>query len=281
VSESCKFFTWNSLTRNCGIRDYSPNGMVNADSAGIVGAKALNFSMILTGVTYVGKALGINNGNSLDCQFSCQQNDDCQSWTWNAAGGFNSEVCVNNYGRTDRKLPVPASSKIVSGPKNCPPPGTILQNEEILRKGNLLTTVPFLTKEFKISFDVLISNFASQVQGILRFTSTGGNCCAVGDRLPGVWLSSNKKFYIRFALNGNGDSGYSGTIATSGEWINLEISQTLIANKYIFEIKINQKSVYHVENKQAKVFEQVKVFTAGPYSQALDGKIRKLVLETE
>ena len=95
--------------------------MVNADSAGIVGAKALNFSSIFTGKTYVGKALKISNGNSLDCQFSCQENEDCKSWTWNEAGGSNSEVCVNNYGETDRELFVGASSKIVSGPKFCPP----------------------------------------------------------------------------------------------------------------------------------------------------------------
>ena len=104
-------------------RSYSPNGIVKADSAGKVGAKALNFLPILEGKTYVGKALGISDGNSLDCQVSCQENEDCQSWTWNEEHSSNSEVCVHNYGKTDRKLPVPASSKIVSGPKFCPGKG--------------------------------------------------------------------------------------------------------------------------------------------------------------
>ena len=101
-------------------RNYSPNAMINASPVGVVAAKAHKFVPIFNGVTLVGKALTISNGNSLDCQFSCQENEDCKSWTWNEAGGSNSEVCVNNYGRTDRKLPVPASSKIVSGPKFCP-----------------------------------------------------------------------------------------------------------------------------------------------------------------
>ena len=108
---------------------------------------------------------------------------------------------------------------------------TILQNEElILKKGYLLTTVPFLWKEFKLSFDVFISKFTSGWQNIVHFT-TGGNDPDYGERIPGVWIADDKQFHIRFALNGNGDGGYRGTVATSGEWIHLEISQTLIDNK--------------------------------------------------
>ena len=106
-----------------------------------------------------------------------------------------------------------------------------MQNGElILRKNNLLTTIPSIGKEFRITVDVLISNFVGSWQSIVHFTAAG-DCCNVGDRVPGVWIASNKQFYIKFALNGYGDGGYLGTIATSGEWINLDISQTLIANK--------------------------------------------------
>ena len=53
----------------------------------------------------------------------------------------------------------------------------------------------------------------------------------MGDRVPAVWINPNKEFLIDFALNGKGNSGYAGTTATSGEWIYLEISQTLFDNK--------------------------------------------------
>ena len=75
--------------------------MVNGSPFLKSGAKALKFSPIINGKNLVGKALGIVGGTSQDCQNSCQENDDCRSWTWNAAGGSNSEVCVHNYGRTE------------------------------------------------------------------------------------------------------------------------------------------------------------------------------------
>ena len=50
--------------------------------------------------------------------------------------------------------------------------------------------------------------------------------------------------------------------------------------QYIFEIKIMQKTVFHVENKQAEVFSKVKVFAADFETGTLDGMIRKLDLDT-
>ena len=67
----------------------------------------------------VGKKVLIQGGGSFDCQQSCQQDENCNSWTWNKAGALNSETCVHNYGITVRKLSVGSQSNIISGPKTC------------------------------------------------------------------------------------------------------------------------------------------------------------------
>ena len=100
-------------------RTYSPNAIVNASPLQIIGTKTNVYSPIFDGKVFVGQALEIAGGNSFDCQRSCQSNYHCLSWTWSAAGGYNPEICVHNYGRTQRKLSVPVASKIVSGPKYC------------------------------------------------------------------------------------------------------------------------------------------------------------------
>ena len=99
----------------------------------------------------------------------------------------------------------------------------------VLKKNNLLYTVPTLSKQFTVSFDVYINKFVSY-QSILRLTSTDVNCCNLGDRVPGVWIYGGK-FYISFALNGNANKVYHGTVAKAGEWISVKISQNLINSK--------------------------------------------------
>jgi len=148
--------------------------------------------------------------------------------------------------------------------------------EFLLKKNNLLETLPSIGKEFSISFDVFINKFGPSWQNILHLTSTGRDCCNWGDRVPAVWISSKKQFYICSALNGGGDSCYHGTVANAGEWISVEISQTFSNYKYEYEIKINGQSVYKVDNNKAQEFENVKVFAADNFYTSLDGKIRKL-----
>ena len=134
VAKSCEFFTF--ISGNCGIRcfnhllrgpfivlriyrTYSPKAYINASPLQKLGTKTEIPSPILDGKVFVGQALEILGGNSLDCQRSCQRDYNCISWTWNEEGGLNPEICVHNYGITQRKLTVPTGSKIISGPKFC------------------------------------------------------------------------------------------------------------------------------------------------------------------
>merc|ERR1719318_651905 len=133
VAKSCEFFTFNKGTGNCGIRTYSPKAYINASPDGRVGTKNILFPT-LDGKVFVGDALNISGGNSLDCQRSCQHDENCISWTWNEKGGSNSEICVHNYGKTQRKLFVRGSKiiscDVVTDVESCVPgkgPWTVIQ----------------------------------------------------------------------------------------------------------------------------------------------------------
>jgi len=109
---SCQFFTYNSGF--CGIRDYTPGGIVTGSPQQQIGSK--NGEVLpCNGKVFVGKAVKIPGGNSFDCQTSCQKDPLCNSWTWKKT----ESICSHNYGQTQRKLPTPPASGIVSGPKFC------------------------------------------------------------------------------------------------------------------------------------------------------------------
>ena len=97
----------------------------------------------------------------------------------------------------------------------------------------LVKTLPTLGKEYRVSFDIFINSFNTGWESVLHLTATGKDCCNYGDRVPAVFINGgSKKFHISSALNGNGNSYYNvPSSLRTGEWINVEISQSLINNK--------------------------------------------------
>ena len=48
----------------------------------------------------------------------------------------------------------------------------------------------------------------------------------------------------------------------------------------MYQIRINQQKVYEIQNKEAKSFNNVKVFAADNFYKTLNGKIKNLKIET-
>ena len=67
-----------------------------------------------------------------------------------------------------------------------------------VQKGNLLAVIPEWGPNFRITFDLNIhSLYSSRSDGwanVLHFTSSGKDCCSIGDRIPGLW--TNSKEYV-------------------------------------------------------------------------------------
>ena len=100
-----------------------------------------------------------------------------------------------------------------------------------ISKNNQLFLLDFLEKEYKIYFEVFISQVKTDLyQSLIHFT-LGGNINKYGDRTPAVWITNNKAVHITSAISGNKNSGDNICCVKEGKWIKMEISQTLKEGK--------------------------------------------------
>ena len=77
---------------------------------------------------------------------------------------------------------------------------------------------PFFKLEIKIKMN------KDRSGRILQFT-TGGNCCDLGQRIPGIYTNKNYGFHFTFGMNGNGNRhiDYNGLAADT--WYTIVVSQ--------------------------------------------------------
>ena len=107
----------------------------------------------------------------------------------------------------------------------------IYLKERAITKGEIIAFLPLITKEFKISFDVMIKTYSkvAQFENVIHLT-TDGDKKKYGDRIPGVWFL-NKRLYIFTALNNNKNTMFhSSQNFDPGKWIHIEMSQTKDTN---------------------------------------------------
>ena len=84
--------------------------------------------------------------------------------------------------------------------------------------------VPFLGKEFVISFELFINKLAgAHWQSVIHLT-TDGNNAKLGDRIPGIWIMRSKQLVVIFALNGENAWKDVGAVEEN-KWIKVQISQ--------------------------------------------------------
>ena len=137
-----------------------------------------------------------------------------------------------------------------------------------------MKTIAVLPKQFDISFDFRPTKWIGGWTSILHLT-TGGNCCGVGGRIPGIF-PLNQKLAISFAINGNGNYYFWTPKLTLNHWSNIRLTQRLIGKNYIYQVTLNGKSVHKVINKKPQIFKNVKVYVADPWYNAQPGFIRNI-----
>jgi len=177
----------------------------------------------------------------------------------------NRGACVVDYTPT----PVPSSGFIVQSPLE-------------LKRDHLITVLPFLGSQYKITFDLYISSYLSHHwSSVIHFTQNGESQ-EYGDRNPAIWISHEKKFHCTSAINGqlnyHTDSRPNYPVKT---WIPIVVSQTLVDKKFVYEVKINGETVITIVNKLPQQFEAVKVYAGDPWFPAQAGKINNLKVLTQ
>merc|ERR1719430_1462362 len=154
-------------------------------------------------------------------------------------------------------------------------------NEIKLEKNKKLDELPYIGKEFSVSFELFLDSYpAADVPfaSVLHLT-LGENMAKMGDRIPAVWIMPSKEIHVVSAVSGK-ISGKEKYPVESGKWVKMEINQKLVDGKYMFEVLINGESKRSEENTTPAKYDNIKVFAGDDWYPAADGKIRNLMIST-
>ena len=158
-----------------------------------------------------------------------------------------------------------------------------LGTEHKIKRNQLLTTIPLLAKEWRLSLELKVDNFGSSFKQVLHMSIGGkgvGKFAKYGDRTPAIWTHPSRGFLISSAVRGKQSFGrYIKKLPSPGEWVKIEIGQALGSSEMIYFIAINGRRMVSVTNPEASEFENVMVFTSSPWYSPVSGSIRNLVVE--
>ena len=156
--------------------------------------------------------------------------------------------------------------------------------EHELSQNHLLTTLPKMTKEWKVSLEVNPTDYIfTGYANVLHLTIGGkglGSSAKVGDRIPAIRIHKTRGVMISSALNGK--AAYTKTykvIPPVREWTSIEVSQSLVGTKYFYSISLDNKNVLKVENKKPVELTNVKVFAGSPWYTARKGFLQNLEVQ--
>ena len=99
-------------------------------------------------------------------------------------------------------------------------------------KNKLVDEVPYIGKEFSVSFELLINKFQPAVEytSVLHLT-TGDNYGKMGDRIPALWVTKENLLYVAHAISGNHNNLKLLPGLKEKLWNKVEISQKLVNGK--------------------------------------------------
>merc|ERR1712098_631069 len=102
-------------------------------------------------------------------------------------------------------------------------------------KGKLLKELPFLGKEFSVSFELFIANIpTAPYVSVLHVTKEADK--GMGMRVPGIWIMPNSEMHLAHGFNGNANN-FKNHAVTANSWMKVEITQKLVDEKFMFDFQ--------------------------------------------
>ena len=151
-------------------------------------------------------------------------------------------------------------------------------------KNQLLSTLPYIGKQFTISFDLLFAKWPKKgFESVMHFT-LGQDASVYGDRAPALWVTNRKKLVVSMAITGNKNKWFEISGLRTSYWNNVTIKQlatTQVAPfKHMFEVHLNGKRAVYVLNQTPRKFRNIKVYVGDkwypPLGVSSGGWIRNL-----
>ena len=74
---------------------------------------------------------------------------------------------------------------------------------------------------------------------------------------------------------------YFDALPSTRKWINIEVSQEMVANAMIYSITIGGNEVLSLKNSEPSDFENVQVFASTSWYSPVNGFIKNLLIENK
>ena len=117
-----------------------------------------------------------------------------------------------------------------------------------ISQGNLITTLPTWGPSYRITFELYINSFDGanlkngRLAELLRLTTTDGNCCAIGDRIPAIF--TDKGGFIQVGTQiGNMGNKWKNVNLNEKTWYRLDLMQYAWNNK----VSVGSKGVLSLQ----------------------------------
>ena len=158
-----------------------------------------------------------------------------------------------------------------------------IQSEHQILKNSLLTVLPNMTKEWKVTLEVNPTDYSLNSWKSILHLSTGGkgagSSAKVGDRIPAIWFHKTRGVQVSSALDGRVSfNKFFQPLPPAGEWTRIEVSQILVSSRYMYSITIGNK-VFSKPNTEPVELSEVKVYAGSPWSLGQKGSLRNLKIE--
>ena len=159
-----------------------------------------------------------------------------------------------------------------------------LGSEHQIARNSLLTTLPNMTKEWRVTFEVNPTNYnLNGFASVLHLTIGGkgaGSSAQVGDRTPAIWFHKTRGVLVSTALDGKASySKYFNNLPLAGEWTRIVVSQSLVSSRYMYSITLGNEEVFSKTNKKPVELSDVKVYAGSPWYSGQKGALRNLKIE--
>ena len=145
-----------------------------------------------------------------------------------------------------------------------------------LTKGDLVWSTSDWSYEFKVEFDVIVTEDLSPGWKNL-FHVTTGNDMGEGGRIPSVFVDPKKYFEICYHVNGA--EYYQNYHYELNEEYHFEISQTKNSKgEAIYKINVNGKTFHEIVNTTPMKFKDVMLYLSDPWHETFApfGKLSNL-----
>ena len=139
-----------------------------------------------------------------------------------------------------------------------------------LSKGNLAWSIPVWSDEFTITFDVTVNSELTEYWHSIFHVTTGSNYGTLGARIPAVWATKDKNFFIVSDVNGNNDYYQYLGQHNLGQLYHIEISQKKNSNDEVwYKISVDGTTFHEVINTKPQTFQNAKLYLSDPWHLSL------------